>query len=78
MFGDEVILQGGQGSSLVNQNNLIMCKVKWCNKEIVDDEGYKTILKFADSMVPLNEIKRECHMKLLKYLEKLFFEQNLK
>ena len=43
MFGDEVLLQGGQGSSLVNQNNLIMCKVKWCNKEIVDDEGNKTI-----------------------------------
>ena len=43
MFGDEVILQGGQGSSLVNQNNLIMCKVKWCDKEVEDDEGNKTI-----------------------------------
>ena len=43
MFGDEVILQGDQGSSLVNQNNLIMCKVKWCDKETFDDEGNKTI-----------------------------------
>ncbi len=43
MFGDEVILQGDQGSSLVNQNNLIMCQVKWCDKEIFDEDGNKTI-----------------------------------
>ena len=69
MFGEEGIIQGDQGSSLVNQNNLIMCKVKWMPRETVDEEGNKSIKKFADSMVPLSEIKRECHMKLLKYLE---------